>query len=70
MFVVLNAKLIAPTAPATSVTGPERQFAFSVLAAGEEGFALIFLIGCYFLVFSLYELISVLKGEDTQPQNN
>lgn len=49
MFVVLNTKLIAPTTPAMSVTGPERQFAFFVLAAGEEGFALIFLIGSYFL---------------------
>ena len=47
MLVVLNAKLIAPPTPVMSVTGPERQFAFSVLAAGEEGLAVIFLCLVY-----------------------
>lgn len=47
MLVVLNVKLIAPTTPAISVTGPEKQFAFSVLAAGKEGFAVIFLCLVY-----------------------
>jgi len=47
MLVVLNAKLIAPTTPAVSVTGPERQFAFSVHAAGEEGLAVILLCLVY-----------------------
>lgn len=47
MLVVLNAKLIAPTAPAMSATGPERQFAFSLLAAGEEGMAAVFLCLVY-----------------------
>lgn len=46
MLVVLNAELIAPTIPAMSVTGTE-QFAFSVLAAGEEGLAVIFLCLVY-----------------------
>lgn len=47
MLVVINAKLGAATAPAMSVTGPERQFAFSPLAAGEEGLAVIFLCLVY-----------------------
>lgn len=45
MLVVLNVKLVAPTTPAMS--GPEKQFAFSVLAAGKEGFPVIFLCLVY-----------------------
>lgn len=36
MLVVLNAKLVVPTTPAMSATGPEGQLAFSVLAAGKD----------------------------------
>lgn len=46
-LVILNAKLVAPTSPVMSVRGPERQFAFSVLAAREEGLAVTFLCLVY-----------------------